>query len=73
MVRLKFLGKMITKGDWATSILHIGKYTRVTKDKDGMEIMNMIEMLLVKRDILKCMQDSKMNETRTLRSVSCIM
>ena len=33
------------------------KYTRVARGQDGVEIKNMIDLMLVKRDILQYVQD----------------
>ena len=43
-------------------ILH--KYTRVAKSQDGVEIKSMVDLVLVKRDMLRYVQD-----VRTVRGM----
>ena len=49
------------KGDsvWVTYFKHrsLHKYTRVARGRDAMEIKSMIDLLLMKRDVLRYMQD----------------
>ena len=44
---------------WVTHFKHksLHKYTRVARARDGVEIKNMIDLVLVKKDILQYVQD----------------
>ena len=54
---------------WVTHFKHrsLHKYTRVARGRDGVEIKSMIDLVLVKRDMLQYMQDvravGRMNTT----------
>ena len=43
---------------WVTYFEHrsLHKYSRVARDQDGMDVKNMIELVLVKRDMLHYVQ-----------------
>ena len=51
------------KGDcvWLTYFEHrsLHKYTRVARGQDGLEIKSMVDLVLMKRDILRYVQDVK--------------
>ena len=34
--------------------MYVHKYTRVARDQDGMKVKVMINLMLIKRDMLKC-------------------
>ena len=42
------------------------KYTRVTRGRDGVKIKSMIDLVLVKRDVLRYVQD-----VRAVRGMGC--
>ena len=61
---LEFHERMIMKEEWCSSVLKRGfiwltherkslhKYTRVARGQDGVEVKSMIDLVLVKRDML---------------------
>ena len=46
---------------WVTYFKHrsLHKYTRVARDQDGVEAKNMIDLLLMKKDMLRYVQDMR--------------
>ena len=48
-------------------VANIYKYTRVLRGRGGMKIMRMIDLFLVKRNILKYMRDVKTDNSFTLK------
>ena len=54
--------------------ISLHKYTRVAKGQGGMEIKSMIDLVPVKRDLLRYVQDVRAGErngTRPLRPACC--
>ena len=55
---------------WVTHFKHrsLHKYTRVARGRDGVEIKSMIDLMLVKKDMLRYVQD-----VRAVRGMGCVL
>ena len=69
---LEFQKRMIMVGEWRSSVLKgdcvwvtyfehrsLHKYTKVAMGQDGMRIKSMIDLVLVKKDMLHYVQDMR--------------
>ena len=76
MIKVEEWWSFVKKGDsvWVTYFKQrsLHKCTRVARGQDGVEIKRMIVLVLVKRDMLRYMQDVRVRDRmRILRPLCC--